>query len=230
MNAGLILAGGSGERLKALGKPKQFCEVNWTPLMMFCLQAFERCAAVDTINIVAAEEHHGMIQGWLERFHITKFCGFALPGRTRQHSVFNGLQGMKAGMAERSRVIVHDAARPLVTEKIIEDCVRFAADCDGATPVIPINDTVYRSEDKMRITALLNRDELFAGQTPECYDFRKYLAVFESMEDGAIAAVRGGSEIAFRGGMSIRLFDGDMMNFKVSTERDWEYFRFLMQR
>jgi 2-C-methyl-D-erythritol 4-phosphate cytidylyltransferase len=148
---------------------------------------------------------------------------YAKPGISRQHSIHSGLLALKRyGPA---RVVIHDAARPLVTARDITASVRAAAGFDGATPVLPVTDTIYGSADGKTIDKTLCRDGLFAGQTPECYDFEKYLAAHEKLTDDEMSRIRGSSELAARFGMRIALAKGNPDNFKVTTNADLERFR-----
>lgn len=217
MNAGLILAGGKGERLTGYDKPKQFIEVGGKPVISYCLQTFEQCADIDLICVVIAEEYRGNLGSFL----------FADPGKSRQHSIYNGLLFLKQYAPDR--VVVHDAARPLVTGADISDVITSSLACDGATPALPVTDTTYQSVDGKTITTTLNRDELFAGQTPECYDFKKYLGIHERLSDEELSAVRGSSEIAVGFGMKIALAKGDECNFKITTNADLERFRTIVE-
>jgi 2-C-methyl-D-erythritol 4-phosphate cytidylyltransferase len=218
MNAGLILAGGKGERLTGHDKPKQFVEAGGKPLIWYCLKAFEQCPDISLVCVVIAEDRRGVLDG----DYI-----YAEPGKSRQHSSYNGLLALKP--YNPARVVIHDAARPLVTARDISAAVRAADNFDGATPVLPLTDTIYQSADGKTIDKTLNRDELFAGQTPECYDFKKYLACHEKLTDDELFEIRGGSEIAARFGMRIALAKGNPDNFKITTSADLERFRMTVE-
>jgi 2-C-methyl-D-erythritol 4-phosphate cytidylyltransferase len=156
---------------------------------------------------------------------------FAEAGKTRQHSVLNGLSVLDKNFSDEiSLVIIHDAARPLVKAIDFEDCINASNGFDGATPSFTPSDTIYLSENKQTITALLERDKLFAGQTPECYNFAKYLAAMRKLSDSEIETIRGSSEIAFLSGMNIHLFPGNPFNIKITTERDLEFLKFLIEK
>jgi 2-C-methyl-D-erythritol 4-phosphate cytidylyltransferase len=218
MNAGLILAGGKGERLTGYDRPKQFIEVGGKLLIEYCLQAFKQCSAIALICIVAAEEYRQSLGD----------CICADPGKSRQHSVYSGLKALR--MYGPERVVIHDAARPLVTAADIRGVISAAMGFDGAMPALPVTDTIYHSADGKTITATLNRDVLFAGQTPECYDFRKYLEIHERLTDDALAGIRGSSEAAVDKGMRIAIYRGNEGNFKVTGEEDLERFRAIVER
>jgi 2-C-methyl-D-erythritol 4-phosphate cytidylyltransferase len=219
MNAGLILAGGKGERLTGQGKPKQFIEVGGKALILYCLQAFEQCPDISLVCVVIAEDRRGVLEG----DYI-----YAKPGKSRQHSSYNGLLALKRYSPER--VVIHDAARPLVTAEDITALVRAADGFDGATPVLPVTDTIYQSADGKTIGGTLKRDGLFAGQTPECYDFKKYLAAHEEQTDDELLKIRGGSELAVRFGMRIALCEGNPYNFKITINADLERFRETVEK
>jgi len=227
MKVGIILAGGLSERLNELGAPKQFIEINGVPLIVYCLRMFERCASIDAFAIVAPEPWQEQIRKWLEKYGIGKFKMFALPGRTRQHSIYNGLLAVQPLQPEY--VVIHDAARPLVTEQDIRNCIDESKGYDGATPAVSLNETVYLSEDGATITALLNRDKLLSGQTPECYDYPKYLKAHKTLTDAEIGDIRGSSEIAVKTGMKIHLYKGNPQNFKVTTIVDFECAKYFIK-
>jgi len=225
MKVGIILAGGSSERLNELGAPKQFIEIGNVPLIVYCLRMFERCASIDSLAIVALESWQEQIRKWVERYGIGKFKTFALPGRTRQHSIYNGLFAVQS--LQPKYVIIHDAARPLVTEQDICNCIDESKGYEGATPAVPLTETVYLSEDGATITSLLNRDKLLAGQTPECYDYAKYLKAH--INNNELGNIRGSSEIAVKAGMKIHLYKGNPQNFKVTNIVDFECAKYFIK-
>jgi len=212
MNIGLILAGGTGERIKDYDKPKQFVEVEGKLLISYCLQAFEECPDIDHICIVAPMEWQNQLGDYI----------YAAPGKSRQHSIYNGLLAIRK--YKPTNVIIHDAARPLVATGDISLVIKASRGYDGATPALNITDTTYRSIDGKVIIEALNRDELFAGQTPECYDYSKYLALHGNMSDDDLANVRGSSEIAVRNKLKIALCEGNPGNFKITTNAELEFF------
>jgi 2-C-methyl-D-erythritol 4-phosphate cytidylyltransferase len=217
MNVGIILAGGASTRLSSLGKPKQFVEIGGKPLISYCLSAFENCEAVDKIVIAAPENRRGLISTG------AKFLAFAAQGESRQESILNALKSVE----NADKAIIHDAARPLVTSQMLTECLLAMNGYDGATPFLQVTDTVYQSTDGITISGLLNRDSLFAGQTPECYDFALYKKAHENVD---LSLVRGSSELAFNAGMRIHLYPGNKRNFKITTKPDLDYFSYLLER
>lgn len=161
MNIALILAGGSGSRFGG-DLPKQYLEVEGKPVIAYCLRTFSQHEQIDKIQIVADEQWHGFIEKCALQEGCTGLQGFSAPGENRQLSIWNGLQDILEYGCEEDVVIVHDAARPLVSDRIITDCLEACREHDGAITVIPVKDTVYYGRDG-RIESLLERDRLMAG-------------------------------------------------------------------
>lgn len=169
MTVALILSGGSGVRLGA-DIPKQYIEVNDRPVISYCVERLSRHREIHAIQIVAAQEWQETIAGWLEKYDAgRKFRGFSLPGENRQLSICHGLDDIRNYADDSGVVLIHDAARPLLSEQMITDCVRAVEGHDGAMPVLPMKDTVYRSVDGRTVSALLERTEIYAGQAPEAF-------------------------------------------------------------
>lgn len=219
MNTAIILAGGSGTRLGG-DIPKQYLEVGNKPVITYCLEKFEANPLIDEIVIVAAEEWEKFILK--NAVNISKFRCFAPAGSSRQQSILNGL---KATNPKTDRVILHDAARPNVSDDTIFACLNGLDEYDGVMPVLPVKDTIYYCETGEKISSLLNRDQLFAGQAPESFLFKKYLAIHEGMNEEQLSLVRGSSEIAFRNGLNIKMIKGDEHNYKITTMDDLEKFK-----
>ena len=227
MNTAIILSGGIGSRMGA-DCPKQYIMVRKQPIISYCLDIFEKHPMIDHIVIVADEQWQAFIHEWIERLKISKFFRFAPAGRTRQHSIYNGLKVAGECTPDEGVVIMHDAARPLVSDQIISDCLIGAKEDGGAMPVITVKDTVYFSKDGAAIDQLLDRSCLYAGQAPEAFRFGEYLAIHDAAGDEEIAATVGTSQIAYRHGMKVRLVKGSERNIKITTPEDLSTFETIL--
>ena len=227
MNTAIILAGGVGSRM-GVDRPKQYLIVKEKPIIVYCLEIFEKHSNIDNIVIVVSDEWKSYVEENVAKYGIRKVRGYAPAGETRQHSIYNGLKAVDTYAPATDVVIVHDAARPLVSDEIIDDCIVGATEDDGAMPVISVKDTIYQSRDGKSIDHLLKRSELFAGQAPESFKFKKYYDIHNSVTDEEIASTAGSSEIAYRHGMKIRLVKGSERNFKITTIEDLETFETII--
>ena len=224
MNIALVLAGGTGTRLGA-DIPKQYIEVRGKMIIDYCLETMEHSNDIAEVWIVADEM-------WRE--HIKKddkFKGYACPGRNRQLSIYNGLKAIEeslTGEEKEVNVLIHDAARPFLTEKLISECVKAIEGHDGVLPVLPMKDTVYYSEDGKVISSLINRDKLYAGQAPELFRLQPYIQANEALLPDKILLVNGSTEPAIMAGMDIVMIPGDENNYKITTKTDMKRFTEMM--
>lgn len=228
MNIAIILSGGVGSRM-GLNIPKQYVVVNGQPIISYCLQTFLCNEHTDAIVIGVADEWKEYVMEQMEKLHPAKPVFYAEPGETRQYSIFNALRVVKdQDYSDDSLVIIHDAARPLVNNELINRCYEACARADGSMPVIAVKDTTYYSEDGKSITSLLDRSKLWAGQAPEAFVFGKYLQIHESMSHEELLKINGSTEIAFKQGLKVEMVEGDPMNFKITTPEDLSNFESII--
>lgn len=222
MNIALVLAGGTGTRLGA-DIPKQYIKVNGRMIVDYCLETLEHSLEVDAVWIVADKMWQQNIK------KVNKFKGFASPGMNRQLSIYNGLKVIEASLEveelEKVNVIIHDAARPLLTEKCISECVKAIEGHDGVLPVLPMKDTVYFSEDGESVTSLIDRGKIYAGQAPELFKLMPYIKANEMLLPDKILLINGSTEPAIMAGMDIVMIPGDENNYKITTKADMERFK-----
>lgn len=240
MNIALILSGGTGARLGA-DIPKQYIKINERMIISYCLETFCKCDAIDAIWVVAHEDWHVAIEKEMQSIvegesgadkqetKANKLKGFSQPGETRQLSVHNGLKDIAGFATEEDIVIIHDAARPLVTEGTIQELLAQASVHDGAIPVLPMKDTVYYSEDGCQITSLLERKCVYAGQAPESFKFGKYYEANQDLLPQEIYKINGSTEPAILAGLDIVMVAGDEGNFKITTKQDLERFAHIWE-
>lgn len=230
MNTALVLSGGTGTRLGA-DIPKQYIKVNQRMIISYCLEQLFLNSRIDALRIVAEECWQETLEACISEYDKEgKFRGFSKPGKSRQLSIWNGLQDMKAYAAEEDYVLIHDAARPFLSGQLITDCLDAAAGHDGVLPVLPMKDTVYRSEDGQRISSLLKRDEIYAGQAPEAFLFGSYYEANQKLLPERILKVNGSTEPAILAGLDVVLIPGEEENFKVTTKEDLERMKELVDR
>lgn len=220
----LILAGGNGIRFGS-DVPKQYMLAKGKPIISYCLDKFSSNELVDKIIIVATNEWYDYIKENMAKKVCNKFVGFASAGKSRQHSILNGLVMMRElGAEDEDIVMIHDSARPCVSNEIITDSIIGIEMYDGIMPVISVKDTVYYSEDGKTVSKLIDRDKLFAGQTPESFRFKKYYDAVLSLDDDELLSIKGTTELAFKKGLNVSMISGEESNFKITTMDDYDKF------
>ena len=156
----VIVAAGSSRRMG--GENKLLMPLCGRPVLAHTLKAFERSRAVRDIVLVCREQDMETYRALAESSRITKLRTMVQGGATRTDSV---LAGVSASPEDAALVAVHDGARPLVSDKVITDAVRAAAESGAAAPVVPVKDSIKRIENG-KIAADVPRDTLAAVQTP----------------------------------------------------------------
>lgn len=224
-NIAILLSGGIGTRL-GQATPKQYIEVDGKPIIAYTMEALERSPLIDGIVVVAADEWKAHVAAVAETYGISKFLSVAPAGENRQRSCLNGfLEVERLGGCDT--VLVHDAVRPFVSLAVIARGVALRKDYDAVLSVIPIKDTPYLSLDGREVSGLVDRSTIYAGQTPELFDFRLYLDAMRACSDGELDAATGSAVIAFRRGLTVAIAEGEERNFKITTAEDLD--RFLLE-
>jgi 2-C-methyl-D-erythritol 4-phosphate cytidylyltransferase/2-C-methyl-D-erythritol 2,4-cyclodiphosphate synthase len=209
----VIVAAGRGERMA--GVEKLMAPLAGEPLLLHSVRAFERSASIDEIVIVTRSDLHDRVSSLVERDGLGKVHAVVRGGATRCESSRHGLGALSADVEV---VLVHDGARPLVTEELIERIVREAEAAGAALPGVAPVSTIKR-EDGGRSAGTLDRASLREAQTPQ--GFRR-----DVLARAFAAASRDGLEptdeaaCVERGGDPVTIVEGDRRNLKVTVPDD----------
>lgn len=225
----VILSGGVGCRMQS-DIPKQYIEVNGHPIIAYCLEKFARNASISGIIIAVAEEWKTYVETLVDYISFSGPVYYSAPGEVRQETIYNALRVAAQHYSDEDIVIIHDAARPLINNRLIDACIDACLTYDGAMPVLPVKDTIYQSCDGETISSLLPRATLYVGQTPEAFHLGKYLQAHETTSSHEeLMQINGSSEIAYKQGLNIKLIPGEESNFKITTPMDLKRFEQLIK-
>lgn len=229
MVTALILSGGAGIRLGS-DIPKQYIEINGRPVISYCIEQLSCHGGIDSMQIAADGRWHKTILKCLKEYdRHRKFQGFSEPGKNRQLSIYHGLEDIRKYALDSDAVLIHDAARPLLSAQMITDCLNAVEGHDGVVPVLPMKDTVYQSLDGKNISSLLKRNEIYAGQAPEAFLLGKYYEANKRLLPDEILKINGSTEPAVMAGMDIAMIPGDEGNIKLTTRADLERFQKIVE-
>jgi 2-C-methyl-D-erythritol 4-phosphate cytidylyltransferase len=204
MAVALLVAAGRGERL-GTGGPKAFVMLGGRPMLQWSIEALSAVDEVDRI-VVALPPGVPAPAGTV-----------GVPGgAARSQSVRAALHA--AGHSDV--VVVHDAARPLVTPELVRDCLAALADheCDGAIAAAPVTDTIKESRGQ-EVVRTLDRSRLWAIQTPQVFT-RAALERALDCADEDLAAATDDASLVESGGGTVRLVPAPRDNMKVTTPLD----------
>jgi 2-C-methyl-D-erythritol 4-phosphate cytidylyltransferase len=198
----LLVAAGSGERLGA-DRPKAFVVLAGRPMLEWSVEAL---VAAGIEEIVVALPPGGSAPSG---------CVGVDGGTTRSASVRSALRGA----SDDPQVVVHDAARPLVTPAHFRDTLAALADADAAIAAAPMTDTVKQAGEDRRVTATLDRTQLWAIQTPQAFR-REALERALEVDDAVLAVATDDAWLVERAGGTVRVVESTAENFKVTTPHD----------
>ena len=208
----LIVAGGVGGRL-GLDRPKAFAPLGGRPLLAESVDRLDRCAWIDAIVVAAPEGWEEAAILLSEELVATKVVSCVTGGATRAESVRAALEEVPDVALV---IVVHDAARPLVGDDVVERVLApLAEGYDGAIPVVPIPDTVKRVESG-RVVETVSRENLVGAQTPQAFlapALRKAFA-------GELSGATDCASLVERTGGRVAVVDGDPRLVKVTTRED----------
>lgn len=227
MNHAIILAGGTGSRM-GLNIPKQYIEVNGKPIILYSYLKFSECTKINSIVFVISPQWEEYMRDIIRDNPFNGQIIFSKAGTSRQDSVLNGLKAIRAFACAQDIVFIHDAVRPLFSISIVDAAINACKIYDGALPVISVKDATYRSSDRETLSSILPRDELFSGQSPECFRYGRILEAHSLFSDDEISSIRGTTELAYKAGLSIKLIPGSEQNFKITTIEDLYLYKQLL--
>lgn len=213
VTAVLIVAAGSGERAGG-GIPKQFRPVGGVSLLRRSALAFARLEPAPPLQVVIGAAQEGAAATALEG---VRCLPMVEGGATRQESVRRGLEALASQQPEF--VLIHDAARPFVSRRLIDNLITLlAAGADAAVPLLAVADTLKREEAK-GVWHTVARENLFRAQTPQGFRFRRILDAHRAYASAAVTDDMALAEIA---GIKISAVPGEDINFKVTKPEDFE--------
>jgi 2-C-methyl-D-erythritol 4-phosphate cytidylyltransferase len=208
----VVAAAGRGERLGS-ERPKAFVPLGDRVLLAESLERLDRCEWIDAIVVVAPPGWEEPAIVLAEELVASKIAAVVAGGATRAESVRNALVEVPA---EALVVLVHDAARPLVTDAVVERVLAALADgYDGAVPSLPVADTLKRV-DRGIVLETVDRSSVVAVQTPQAFRADVLRAAYEDPLDGATDCA---SLVERRGGR-VRLVEGDPRLLKITSSDD----------
>ncbi len=211
----VIAAGGAGKRFGSR-TPKQFLNVNGLPILEYTVSLFASLRSVDEIVVVSARNHIPRVERLIRRMGSRKIISIVSGGTERQDSVWNGLQGF---ISRPDIVLVHDAARPLVSRKVVNAVIAAAARNHAAVVGVRVKDTIKLEGKKGFYEQTLDRNRLWAVQTPQGFTFDLLMKAHNTARRAKYLGTDE-SSLVERLGIPVRIVEGDASNIKITTRQD----------
>lgn len=211
-NYAVVVAAGRGVRMGAAVN-KVLLPLCGEPVIRHAVRAFCEADEIDGVVVVASADETEQMRAAL--CGLEKVCAIVPGGSTRQESVKNGLDALPK---EARIALVHDGARPLISRELIARCIRQTEDCGSAVVCTPVTDTVKVEKDGC-VVCTLDRSQLRAVQTPQCFFAGELKAAYEAAARDGVS-VTDDASVMEHAGHSVHLLESSEVNFKLTTPED----------
>ena len=214
----ILLAAGESKRLKST-KPKPYINVNNKTLIEYNVDKFRRIKVIKKIVLTYNIEHKKMLDS-LNLKNVIKIVG----GKTRSQSTFLALKRIKN--LKCSKVLIHDAARPNISSKLIYKVIRALKFYNAVIPAIKVRDSI-KLRNQMGSTHNINRKNLFLTQTPQGFQYKKIFQLHKKNKDMNIT---DDAALFVNDKKKIHFIKGEEQNFKITNNQDLKLFNNLKQK
>lgn len=212
----IILAAGTGSRMNS-NVHKQYMSLMEKPVLYYSLNAFEKSRVTDIVLVTGAGEEEYCRREIVERYDIQKVSAIVEGGKERYHSVYEGLKAAEGA----DYVLIHDGARPLVTEDIIARSIDAVRECRACVAGMPVKDTIKVVDEYGVAKETPDRSTLWLMQTPQSFSYtlisdayKKLLALDNPVVTDDAMVLEKAS------GQKVRVIKGSYRNIKITTPED----------
>jgi len=191
------------------------------PVLVHSLLAFERCADVDAIVLVSADERIEGFRVLADDNEVTKLRAVVAGGEERGVSVSHGIQAAIKEMPDAKIILVHDGARPLVSSEAISQCIRGAHNHGAASLARRVTDTLKRANEAGVVTESVERENLWRMETPQAFEAALILKASRAAVDDSVVVTDEVSAVQrFDGDQPIYLVENSAVNLKITVPGD----------
>jgi 2-C-methyl-D-erythritol 4-phosphate cytidylyltransferase len=215
MNSAIIVAAGKSERM-GVGTDKAFLSLGARPVMAWSMLAFEQCHEIDQIVLVVRKEQLLATRSLVQMFGISKLRAIVAGGLRRQDSVANGL----AALDPDTRIVaVHDGARPCITPDLIAETIRSAKRVGSGVAASRVVDTIKFVERGTTVDHTLDRDKLWAVQTPQTFKVELLRKAYAKLAEKGVTVTDEAAAMELLK-EPVRLVEWPRANPKITTAED----------
>lgn len=221
MRAGVILAAaGMGQRMNTR-LPKAFIKLDKYPLFIYSIKLFEEIKSIESVVLVVSKGYLKKCNDIIKKYKFKKVVDVIQGGITRQQSIYNGIKYYETNniLDNNDIVLAHDAARPLVKKKLVEELILCAKEFNAAIPAVPATDTVKEMNSKEFINRTIDRNSLWFAQTPQVFKFEILKKAYYNVIDEAVSITDDAMACEIMG-IKPKIVHGDFGNIKITMPED----------
>ena len=228
MTTALIFAGGTGQRINARAKPKQFLEMHGKPILIYTIEHFESHPEVDNIVVVCVESWIHELRHLLKQYAIEKVNQIVPGGNSGDRSIYNGLRALAGVCAPDDIVLIHDGVRPLICRELISACIEKVKERGNAITTESVTESVVRLDGDGRIVEVPNRAEMYTAKAPQAFRYGMIWDLYQRAQRDGIVAIDS-AHICSIYGVEMHTVTSTPNNIKITTPADYYIFRALFE-
>lgn len=226
----IVLAGGKGSRMNT-NVAKQYLLLAGKPVLYYSLACFQQSDRIEDIILVVGSGQEDYVREQLtEKYHLTKVRQIVPGGKERYDSVRNGLKALQEEKEQESEnesyVLIHDGARPFLTQEIIDRVCREVLTEKACAVGMPVKDTIKITNEEGYVTATPDRRRVWQVQTPQAFDLKLICEAYQNWEDSDekdVFCITDDAGMVERfTGQKVKMVEGSYRNIKITTPEDLE--------
>ena len=227
----VVLAGGKGSRMGNTDMPKQFFKLGTKPILVHTVEKFFVNPRFEKVIVPTHRSWVNHAQNLIDKaLGRTDRVAVIDGGETRNDTIMNAIAYIEEnyGLDDDTIIVTHDAVRPFVTHRIIEECIdatlQYGA-CDVAEPAV---DTIVECEDGAFISAVPLRSKMYQGQTPQCFKAKRLKEIYLSLTPEEKASLTDACKMYVIKGEPVHLVKGEVFNIKITYPFDMKIAQALL--
>ena len=219
--AAIVLSAGTGSRMKS-DIPKQYMDLNGKPVIYYSLKAFEDNGFSSIVLVCGKDDVEYCQKEIVEKYNLTSVKAVVPGGKERYHSVFEGLKAVRGA----DYVFIHDGARPMITQDIINHLKEAVVKEEAAVAGMPVKDTIKIVDEDDYVSETPERKYVWQVQTPQCFTFsiiyEAYQSIIQDEEEGwSIPMVTDDAMVlSYATDHEVKMVEADYRNIKITTPED----------
>ncbi|MGN0468585.1 MAG: 2-C-methyl-D-erythritol 4-phosphate cytidylyltransferase [Acutalibacteraceae bacterium] len=227
----VIAAGGIGSRMGNMDKPKQYLMIKDKPIIVHTVEKFFINSRFEKVIILCPDQWVNYTKEILAKYLPENDKVIVLKGgSTRNETIMNAIRYIeeKDGLDDETIIVTHDAVRPFVTARIIDENIEAALKYGATDTVVPATDTIVESENGEVISNIPDRSKLYQGQTPQAFKAKKLKELYESLTQEEKNILTDACKIFSMKGHDVHLVDGEVHNIKITYPYDLRVAKVLL--
>ena len=223
--AAVVLAAGRGARMES-NIHKQYMPLLGKPMIYYSLLAFQESRADEIILVTGAGEEEYCRKEIVEAYGFSKVTRIVTGGKERYHSVYEGLKSLKE---ECDYVLIHDGARPFITEEMIINVIESVKKYGACAVGMPVKDTIKMVNEEDFCVHTPERAKVWAMQTPQAFEYKIIKSAYDKLMQKEIMVTDDAMVVEQFMNIPVKLIKGTYENIKITTQEDWKIAEVLME-